>query len=393
VGYRSHEIEIDIVPRKGSKANCCECGQASPGYDRLPQRRYEFIPFWGFKVFLVYAKRRVRCADCGVIAESVPWARGKHQLCDAYMLYLADWARKLSWKEVAQRFRTSWEKVFNSVEYVVNWGLEHRDMSDITAIGVDEIQWHKGHRYLSLVYQIDSYHTRLLWIGKKRTEATFNAFFDVLGEPAISRLKYVCSDMWKPYLKVIKNRAGHTLHILDRFHIVARMNKALDEVRASEHRAMQRDGYDPVLTKSRWLLLKRSDNLTTVQHSKLKELLQYNLKSIRAYLLKEEFQHLWDYVSPEWAGKFIDIWTTKVMRSQIVPMKKEAMTIRRHKNLILNWFRAKKAFSSGVVEGLNTKVKLTVRKSYGFRTFKCTEIALFHVLGKLPEPELTHEFY
>ena len=217
MGYRSHEIEIDIVPRKGSKANCCECGQASPGYDRLPQRRYEFIPIWGFKVFLVYAKRRVRCTDCGVIAESVPWARGKHQLCDAYMLYLADWARKLSWKEVAQRFRTSWEKVFNSVEYVVNWGLEHRDMSDITAIGVDEIQWHKGHRYLSLVYQIDSHHTRLLWIGKKRTEATFNSFFDLLGEPAISRLKYVCSDMWKPYLKVIKNRAGHTLHILDRF--------------------------------------------------------------------------------------------------------------------------------------------------------------------------------
>lgn len=393
MGDRCHEIEIDIVPRKGSKANCCGCGQPCPGYDRLPQRRYEFIPFWGFKVFLVYARRRVQCPDCGVIAERVPWARGKHQLCDAYMLYLADWARKLSWKEVAQRFRTSWEKVFNAVEYVVNWGLEHREMSDITAIGVDEIQWHKGHRYLSLVYQIDSQHTRLLWIGKERTEATFNSFFDLLGETAISRLRYVCSDMWKPYLNVIKNRAGHTLHILDRFHIVARMNKALDEVRASEHRAMQRDGYDPVLTKSRWLLLKRSDNLTTAQNSKLKDLLQYNLKTIRAYLLKEEFQHLWDYVSPQWAGKFIDSWTTKAMRSQIVPMKKEAMTIRRHKDLILNWFRAKKAFSSGVVEGLNTKVKLTVRKSYGFRTFKCTEIALYHVLGKLPVPELTHEFY
>ena len=393
MGDRGHEIEIDIVPRKGSKANCCGCGQPCPGYDRLPQRRYEFIPFWGFKVFLVYARRRVQCPDCGVIAERVPWARGKHQLCDAYMLYLADWARKLSWKEVAQRFRTSWEKVFNSVEYVVNWGLEHREMSDITAIGVDEIQWHKGHRYLSLVYQIDSQHTRLLWIGKERTEATFNSFFDLLGETAISRLRYVCSDMWKPYLNVIENRAGHSLHILDRFHIVARMNKALDEVRASEHRAMQRDGYDPVLTKSRWLLLKRSDNLTTAQNSKLKDLLQYNLKTIRAYLLKEEFQHLWDYVSPQWAGKFIDSWTTKAMRSQIVPMKKEAMTIRRHKDLILNWFRAKKAFSSGVVEGLNTKVKLTVRKSYGFRTFKCTEIALYHVLGKLPVPELTHEFY
>lgn len=393
VGRHRQKIEVTIVPRKHSGANCSGCGKQRPGYDRLPTRRYEFIPFWGFKVFLVYAKRRVQCGDCGVVAEAVPWARGKHHLCDAYMLYLADWARKMSWKEVAQRFRTSWEKVFHSVEYVVNWGLEHRDMSGITAIGVDEVQWHKGHRYLTLVYQIDSANTRLLWIGKERTEATFQTFFDQLGEEAVNRIQYVCSDMWKPYLKVIKQRASHALNILDRFHIVARMNKALDEVRASEHRTMKQDGYEPVLTKSRWLLLKRPENLTSKQDTKLQELLQYNLKSIRAYLLKEEFQHLWDYVSPAWAGKFIDQWTTKVMRSKIEPMKREAKTIRRHKDLILNWFIAKKAFSSGVVEGLNTKVKLTVRKSYGFRTFKCTEIALYHVLGKLPVPKLTHEFY
>ena len=168
VGQHRHQIEVSIVPRKRSKANCSGCGKPCPGYDRLPSRRYEFIPFWGFKVFLVYAKRRVQCRDCGVVTEAVPWARGKHHLCDAYMLYLADWARKLSWKEVAQRFKTSWEKVFHSVEYVVNWGLEHRDMNDITAIGVDEVQWHKGHRYLTLVYQIDSANTRLLWIGKAK---------------------------------------------------------------------------------------------------------------------------------------------------------------------------------------------------------------------------------
>jgi transposase len=108
---------------------------------------------------------------------------------------------------------------------VVSWGLEHLDMNGITAIGVDEVQWHKGHKYLTLVYQIDSANTRLLWIGKERTEATFQTFFDQLGEAAVKRIEYVCSDMWKPYLKVIKQRAGHALHILDRFHIVARVNK------------------------------------------------------------------------------------------------------------------------------------------------------------------------
>ncbi len=159
------------------------------------------------------------------------------------------------------------------------------------------------------------------------------------------------------------------------------MSKAVDEVRASEDRAMQKEGDQPVLTTSRWLLLKRPENLTQAQDNKIQELLQYNLKSIRAYLLTEEFQHLWNYVSPAWAGKFIDQWPTKVMRSNIEPLKREAKTIRRHKELTLNWYITKKTFSSGVVEGLKTKVKLTVRKSYGFRTFKCTEIALYHVLG------------
>ena len=157
---------------------------------------------------------------------------------------------------------------------------------------------------------------------------------------------------------------------------------------------MKEDGYEPLLTKSRWLLLKRGENLTEKQEMKLRDLIQYNLKSIRAYFLKEDFQQLWDYVSPAWAGKFIDRWVKRVMLSKIEPMKKEARTIRKHKELILNYFRAKKAFSSGIVEGLNNKVKLTMRKSYGFRTFKAIEIALYHNLGKLPEPPLlTHRFF
>jgi transposase len=388
-----YAIEVQVVARKNSKPHCSRCGAKCAGYDHLPIRRFEFIPFWGFCLFLLYARRRVNCSHCGIVVEHLPWAEGKNHLTLAYMQYLAHWAKKLSWKEVAISFQTSWEKVFKSVEYVVNWGLPRRDLDGITAIGVDEVQWHKGHKYLTLVYQINDGCTRLLWIGKERTESSFRGFFQFFGEQRTAKLEFVCSDMWKPYLKVIKENASHALHILDRFHIVARLNKALDEVRAAEHRKLKDNGYEPVLTKSRWLLLKRPENLTEGQEAKLCDLLKYNLKSVRAYLLKEEFQFFWDYVSPVWAGKFLDQWTTRVMRSKIEPLKREAKTIRKHKDLILNWFRAKKMFSSGIVEGLNTKVKLTVRKSYGFKTFKCTEIALYHVLGKLPEPPLAHKFY
>jgi transposase len=199
--------------------------------------------------------------------------------------------------------------------------------------------------------------------------------------------------MWEPYLKVIRENCSEALHILDRFHIVAKMNKALDEVRAGESRRMASEGRIPLLKKSRWLLLKREENLKDEQRFRLRDLLRYNLKTVRAYLLKEAFQQLWDYSSPAWAGKFLDEWCRQTMRSRIEPMKKIARSLRQHRELILNYFRAQKLISSGVVEGLNNKAKVTMRKSYGFRTYRVLELALYHSLGKLPEPESTHRFF
>jgi transposase len=387
-------IQIAVRPRKGAKAVCSRCHQPAPGYDQLGERRFEFIPFWGFLVFLLYSMRRVDCRRChAVVVEEVPWGDGKRTLTRAYMLFLARWARRLSWKETAEAFHTSWEKVFDAVEHVVTYGLEHRMLDRIDAIGVDEIQYAKGHKYLTLVYQIDLDVTRLLWIGKERTIESFQGFFTVIGDEIAAKIVFVCSDMWEPYLKVIREKCSAALHILDRFHIVAKMNKALDEVRAGESRRMLREGYMPVLKKSRWLLLKREENLKTEQRVRLRDLLRYNLKTVRAYLLKEAFQQLWDYNAPYWAGKFLDEWCRQVMRSRIEPMKKIARSLRQHRELILNYFRAQKMLSSGVVEGLNNKAKVTMRKSYGFRTFRTLELALYHSLGKLPEPESTHEFF
>jgi transposase len=387
-------IEIAVRPRTGSKAVCSGCHQPAPGYDHLPERRFEFIPFWGFLVFFLYRMRRVDCRRCHtVFVEEVPWGDGKRTLTRAYMLFLARWARRLSWKETAEAFRTSWDKVFDAVEHVVTFGLEHRVFGQIDAIGVDEIQYAKGHKYLTLVYQIDLGLTRLLWVGRERTIESFQVFFTVLGDELASKIVFVCSDMWEPYLKVIREKCSEALHILDRFHIVAKMNKALDEVRAGESRRMAHEGFAPVLNKSRWLLLKREENLKPDQRFRLRDLLRYNLKTVRAYLLKEAFQQLWDYNSATWAGKFLDEWCRQVMRSRIEPMKKIARSLREPRQLILNYFRAQKLLSSGVVEGLNNKAKVTMRKSYGFRTFRVLELALYHSLGKLPEPECTHEFF
>ena len=387
------EIEVLIEPRANSRGICSGCGCHAPGYDHLAERRFEFVPLWQIAVYFVYTMRRVDCPNCGVKVEQVPWCDGKNQLTTTYRWFLAGWAKRLSWKGAADAFDTTWQNVFRSVKHVVSWGLTHRELKEIEAIGVDEVQWQKGHKYLTLVYQIDDGSKRLLWIGKDRTTKTFLRFFRMLGEERSSQLKFVCSDMWKPYLKVIAKKAGQAIHVLDRFHIMQKMNKAIDEVRASEARQMKADGYEPILKHSRWCLLKRRENLTDKQTLKLAELMKYNLKSVRAHLLREDFQQFWEYVSPGWAEKFLDEWCTRTMRSQLEPMKKVAHTLRNHRELILNWFRAKGTLSSAVVEGFNNKVKLTTRKSYGFRTYEAVETALYHNLGALPEPEFAHRFW
>lgn len=386
-------IEVKMRPRHGAVAICSGCHQPMPGYDQLPERRFQFIPLWGFLVFLLYSRRRVNCRQCGVVAEHLPWCAGKRHSTIAYMLFLARWARKLSWQETAEAFHSSWDKVCDAVQYVVEWGLQRRTLEPIQAIGVDEIQYAKGHKYLTLVYQIDAGFTRLLWVGKERTIESFQGFFAVIGDQIAAQIQFVCSDMWQPYLDVIRQKCSQALHILDRFHIVAKMNKALDEVRAAETRRMAQEGHQPLLKKSRWCVLKRKENLTAQQKIRLRDILRYNLQTVRAYLLKEDFQQFWEYNSPHWAGMFLDFWCFQTMRSRIEPMKKIARTLRKHRELLLNYFKARKAYSSGVIEGLNNKAKVTMRKSYGFRTFRILELALYHSLGKLPEPKLTHEFF
>lgn len=385
-------IEVPVRARANSQALCSGCGQPRPGYDRLPERRFEFVPLWQIAVFFVYGLRRVDCPQCGVKVEQVPWSDGKSSLTKSYRWFLAGWAQRLSWKQVAEAFHTTWEHVHNAVDYAVRWGIVHRDESGVQAIGVDEVQWQRGHKYLTLVYQIDAGCKRLLWIGQERREESLRKFFELLGHQVLPTLRYVCSDMWQPYLQVIAEQAQGAIHILDRFHIMAQMNKAIDEVRAGEARRLKADGYEPVLKHSRWCLLKRPENRTAKQTVKLKELLRYNLQAVRAYLQREDFQRFWEYESPAWAGKFLDEWSTRVMRSQIEPMKKVARTLRNHRQLILNWFEARGTVSSGVVEGLNNKVKLTTRKAYGFRTFEAVQLALYHNLGALPQPEFTHRF-
>jgi transposase len=137
----------------------------------------------------------------------------------------------LSWSEVASIFRTSWDSVFRAVDHAVEWGLARRDLSKLKALGIDEIAWSCGHHYLTLVYDIGGEVRRLLAVAEDRTEASLRLCLDGLGEATYKQVQYVCSDMWKPYLNVIAEKLGDAIHVLDRFHIMQKFGKAIDEIR------------------------------------------------------------------------------------------------------------------------------------------------------------------
>lgn len=384
---------IHVRPRAGSKGYCSGCGTQGPHYDTLPARRFQYVPLWAILVFFVYAMRRINCATCGVTVEMVPWAEGKRRMTKTFAWFLAGWAKRLCWSDVADAFKTSWSTVYRAVEGAVEWGLDHIDLSGITTIGVDEIHWGKIGGFLTLVYQIDSHRRRLLWVGQHRSKATIEAFFKWFGRERAGALEYVCSDMWKPYLRAVAKRASSAIHVIDRFHVMSHFSRAIDKVRNFEAKAMKKKGLNPVLKGSRWCWLKRPENLTETQGNTIKELLRLNLKTVKSYLLKEDFNNFWEYTYGKSAAKFLDRWCRRAMLSKIEPMKDVARMLRNHRGLLLNWFAAKGKVSVGAVEGMNNKAKTTTKKAYGFRTYKAIRVAYYHALGDLPEPKFAHRFW
>jgi transposase len=385
------ELEVELIPRKNSRPICSGCGSRRPGYDRLNPRRFQFIPLWNIAFYFLYALRRVNCPECGIVSERVPWAKGKEQTTRDFQLFLSSWARHLSWQVTANMFGTSWDTVYRAIRYVVSWGIANSEDGQMGAIGIDEIQYRRGHNYMTLVYQLGGKVRRLLFVGRDRTEASLEPYLSLKDKETKAGIKFVCTDMWKPYLNVVKEHLGHAINVLDRFHISKKFGEALDKIRASEARQLEADGYEPVLKHSRWCLLKRKENLTDTQTVKLRELMKYNLASVKAYLMRADFDRFWTYTSPAWARKFLRDWCSRAQRSQIEPMMALARMLLRHEELLLNWFSAD-GLSSGIVEGFNNKAKLAMRKAYGFKSFDTLETALYHQLGKLPEPKSTHRF-
>ena len=381
-------LEAELDPDLRFSPRCGVCGHPASYRDTRSVRRFRHVPLWGIGVNLAYAPRRVSCERCGgVHVEAMPWVSGKRQFTRALMVTLATWARILTWKQVTTLFHCSWSTVAMAVDEAVVYGLAHRDLSDVTHIGIDEISRKRGHVYVTNVYDLKS--RRLLWSGEGRAKETLESFFEWLGEERTKKLEGVCCDMWLPYVDVVKDKAPQAILVFDKFHIVRHLSKAVDQVRRDEIREKGKAHKD-LMTKTRYIWLKNPWNLTDKQQVRLSGLEHLNLKINRAYLLKESFREFWEYRRPSWAKWYLDKWFWWATHSRLQPMRDFAWMLRRHQDDLLNYFRMR--IHNGTVEGLNNKAKVISHKAYGFRTAKNYIRNLYHCMADLPLPEIVHTF-
>jgi transposase len=388
-------IDVDVSAHKQRAAKCSKCKLAAPGYDHLEQREWRGVPILGIDVIFRYAPRRVTCPTDGVIVEHMPWNEGKHPMTVTMMVFLAQWARRLSIKEVGEVFRLGWRSVFQAVAWVVAWGLEHRTLEGITGIGIDELHWGKGQRnkaYVTLIYQIDKCQRRLLGIVRGHAQKDLRRGLRNLGTKALASVRYVCSDMWKPYLKIIPQFFSNAVHMIDRFHVTQLLNQAVDKVRRLDMAAMKGRPQAKHIKGLRWSILRRFSRVRGRARQALTRMMNTRLATGRAWHLKEAFLHFWSYRSPRCASEFLRAWVTRAKRSRIPSMRKFAETLQRHEPMLLNWIQARDEIMTGAVEGLNNKCRVVTRRAYGYRSFAVLETMLYHTLGKLPMPELTHRF-
>ena len=381
-------IQVHIMPDRRYRPLCGRCQKPGRFRDIRSQRHFKHVPLWNIAVELSYCPRRVSCHGCsGVYVEHLPWSAGKRRMTIAYACFLATWARLLPWKQVADLFHCSWGTVSSAVHYVVDYGLRHRDLSNLSVIGIDEISRKKGHHYLTNVYDLES--GALIWSAPGRSKETLTDFFQLLGERKCHRLKGICCDMWRPYIDVVQQYAPQATIVFDKFHIVSHLMKAVDQVRRDEIREKGKS-HKELVTHTRYIWLKNPWNLTDQQKGRLSVLEKLNLKINRAYLLKESFRQLWNYKTMGWAARFLKKWFWWATHSRLKPMRDFAWMLRRHEQGLLNYFKLR--IDNGMVEGLNNKAKVVSHRAYGYRSSHMYITALYHCMGDLQMPQLLHRF-
>jgi len=386
-------VRVTITLRR-RRLVCGHCGyKTSFRYDTRPvASTWRHLDLGVWHVELRAMLRRLRCPTHGVVVEGVPFARPGAKLTRDFDDLLAWLATRTDKTAIARLCRVSWRTVGRACERVVAAELDPGRLDGLFRIGVDEISWRKHHRYLTLV--VDHDRGVVVWGAKGRDSATLDQFFDELGPQRSAEIEAVSLDLGPAYIKSVtaQEHAPQAIICADPFHCVKLVGDALDDVRRqlwNELRKLPDDRWAKDFKGTRWALLKNPEDLTERQAEQLARIRRNRGGIWRAYEMKEQYRAIFagDLTRHE-AAELLDRWCARAQRSRLAPFVKAARTMRYRRDLILN--AIEHGISNGRVEGLNTKVRLIVRRGYGFHSAEAALALVMLAAGPI-NLKLPHE--
>jgi transposase len=368
-GRGGQVLVASVRPKAGVARRCSRCQRRCAGYDTASAaRRWRGLDVGTTQMFLQARTRRVACPEHGVVVAAVPWARPGSRFTHAFEDTAAWLVCHAALSVVAVLLRVAWRSVADIIARVVAERAGQLDrLAGLRRIGIDEISYRKGQRYLLVVTCHDS--GRLVWAGRNRTKETLRRFFDDLGAQRAAQLTHVSADGAEWIHDVVAERAPQAVVCLDAFHVVAWATEALDQVRrAMVHRLSAGGHHDEAtaLKGSRWALLKNPPNLTGGQRTTLAGIAQANGGLYRAYLLKEQLREIFACRDPQQARALLGGWITWAQRCRLEPFVKLAKTIKKYRQLILA--AVQHGLSNARSEATNTHLRLLTRRAYGYRS-------------------------
>lgn len=382
---QAQAVVVSARCRKTDAGRCGVCKRRCPGYNQGEgPRRWRALDLGTHRAFIEADAPRVRCPDHGVVVSSVPWARHGAGHTLAFDDLVAWCATHLSRSAAGELTRISWRTVGAICARVGRDAREATDLLEgLRRIGIDEVSYRRGQRYLTLVVDHDS--GRLIWAADGRDEATLRRFFDELGERRCKQIALVSADGAEWIGGVVSERCVNAELCIDPFHVVAWATKALDEVRREVWNTARRSGQKGLarsLKDARFALWKNPENLTGRQEAKLSWIQQTNRPLYRAYLLKEQLRQVF-VIRGEEGIALLDAWLVWARRCRLGPFVKLARTIGAYREGIANALRH--GLSNARVESVNTRIRLLTRIAFGFRSPEALiSVAMLSLSGLCP---------
>jgi transposase len=375
-GFFVYEIEyiqednstvLRIIIKRKECSYRCSCGLECSTYYDSEVREIRDLGYGPYrKVFLVFTQCRINCRTCGIKTELFDWVEPRVHYTmrlGAAVALACEETRSL--KSIAEQFGLHWETVKEIDKKALERKVPAVGSQNPVLLAIDEFSIRKRHSYATTV--IDVLNSSVLYVGKDRREESLKPFFEALGPEKCGLIKAVAMDMWKPYLKAVKENCPHAAIVFDPFHIIQAFGRdVIDKVRTEEYRKATASVRE-VIKGSRYILLKNSINLdrSRGEHVRLKDLLHINRKINKVYILKDDLKELWHYKSEAWARKWFKSWYRRAIYSRIEPLKDFAKMLKRHLEGIIN--HCKYQIHTGMLEGINNKIKVIKRIAYGFR--------------------------